>query len=198
MPPKIQFSRTDVLQTAFLITRTQGIDAVNARAVAKTLGCSTQPIFRAFRSMEEVRVEMLRLAMDRYASYIAGSAALSSMPYLGTGMAYIRFAQEEPELFKLLFMRDRVADGTINHSEDQTLDYVISLVMNGTGLSRMQALLFHRHLWIYTHGLATMVATKFLTLENEEVINLLTDEYYAIRALFHLPSGKDKSDLPES
>ena len=53
MPPKIRFSKADILHVAFNITREKGIDAVNARAIAKELGCSTQPVFRAFHTMEQ-------------------------------------------------------------------------------------------------------------------------------------------------
>ena len=186
MPPRIQFSRADLLRAAFTLTRTQGIGAVNARAIARELGCSTQPIFRDFRSMEEVRHEILRMAMDTYSVYIARSAELASAPYLGSGMAYLLFAREEPELFKLLFMRDRVSDGTMDESNDITLEYVIGMVMKNTGLTREQALLFHRHLWIYVHGLATMIATRFLTLRDEEAMHLLSEQYRAIRKLYGL------------
>ena len=186
MPPKIQFTKADLLRAAFRITRRDGIGAINARAVAKELGCSTQPIFRAFRSMEEVKREMMRMAMDLYSQYITRNSASVAKPYLHTGLAYVAFARNEAELFKLLFMRDRVSDGTAGETQDDTLDYVIGLVMENTGLQRSEALRFHRHLWVYTHGLATMIATKFLTIDNAEVERLLSDQYHAVRGLFSL------------
>ena len=187
MPPKIQFTKADLLRAAFKITRHHGIHALNARAIAKELGCSTQPIFRAFRSMDEVRCEMMRMAMDLYGLYITRSSASVARPYLHSGLAYISFAREEAELFKLLFMRDRVSEGTDKENSDSKLDYVIGLVMESTGLTQEHARRFHRHLWIYTHGLATMVATKFLNVGVEEAEQLLGDQYHATRALFALP-----------
>ena len=102
MPPQIRFTKGDLLRAAFTITRSRGIDAVNARSLARELGCSTQPIFRAFNSMSDVKQAMLRMAMETYSSYIARSATLAPKPYLGSGMAYILFAREERELFTLL------------------------------------------------------------------------------------------------
>ena len=185
MPPKIQYSKADLLHAAFSITRTRGLSALNARSLAKELGCSTQPIFRAFHSMEDIRREMLRMTSDTYARYIARSGELSAKPYLGSGLAYLLFAREEPELFKLMFMCDR-PDNEAQQDTDRTLDYVIGLVMDSTCLSREDALLFHRHLWIYAHGLATMFATHFLTLGQEEAERLLSSEYQAVRLLFGL------------
>ena len=187
MPPKIQYTKGDLLRAAFSLTSTQGIDALNARAIARELGCSTQPIFRAFHSMEEIRQEVTRMAMDVYASYINNSTYLTTKPYLSTGIAYILFAREERELFKLLFMCDRTHTGAMADPEDTTLDYVLELVMNSTGLSREQALDFHYHLWIFTHGLASMIATCYLELDRDQIIRLLGDQYRSTRMLFGLP-----------
>ena len=193
MPPKIQFSKADILHAAFSLTKTRGLEALNARSIARELGCSTQPIFRAFRSMEEIRGEMVRMAMDSYVNYISRSASLSTFPYLGTGLAYILFAQEEPQLFRILFMCDRSAMGEQTQYPDRTIEFVLELVMKGTGLSREKAEEFHRHLWIYTHGLASMVVTRFVTLTREEIEQLLHQEYLAIRMLFGLPTAQGLS-----
>lgn len=197
MPPKIQYSKADLLQAAFRLTRVGGLEAANARAIAHELGCSTQPIFRAFRSMEEVRREMLRMGMDTYAQYINRGRTLSDRPYLSSGLAYVQFAMEEPELFQMLFMRDRVSDGTLNDdNQDTTLDGVLMLVMRSTGLTLEDARRFHIHLWIYTHGMASMLATRFLILSMEEVEQRLRDAYIATRRLFGLPPIPEDANYP--
>ena len=195
MPPKIQYTKADLLRAAFKLTRTRGIGAVNARAIAKELGCSTQPIFRAFHAMDEIRQEMLRMGMDLYGMYITHSGAGTDKPYLRSGMAYLLFAKEEPELFKLLFMRDRVSDGTMNENQDHTLAYVLDLVMQNTGFDRDTALKFHTHLWIYTHGLAVMLATQFVSLENDAAEQYLKEQYQAVRRLYNLPPVPDEAPL---
>jgi len=197
MPPKIQYSKADLLHAAFRITRARGLDAVNARAIARELGCSTQPIFRAFRSMDEVRGEMLRMGMDAYGLYISRSNTPEPKRYLRSGMAYVQFAMEEPELFKLLFMRDRVSDGTLNQdNRDRTQEYVMSLVMESTSLSREEAEAFHTHLWIYTHGMASMLATKYLVLGMDEVEQKLREGYISTRRLYGLPSIPEDALYP--
>ena len=184
LPPKVRFTREDVLGAAFQIARGLGIGSVNARAIAQVLGSSTQPLFRAFQSMEEIRREVLRMAWEEYRRAIAGSAALSDKPYKGTGLAYIKFAREEPELFKLLFMRDRVSDKTAEVERDDTLSYVIDALVRTTGFSRGKAERFHRHLWIFVHGLASMVATKFVQIDEGEVDRLLSEEFLAVTRFY--------------
>ena len=194
MPPKIQFTKADLLRTAFGITRTYGISAMNARAIAKKLGCSTQPIFRAFRGMDEVKNEVMRMAFDWYGLYITRATAHAPKPYLASGMAYIAFAREEAELFKLLFMRDRISEGALIEQNDATLDHVLQLVMNNTGLDYERAQAFHYNLWIFAHGLASMIATRFLTMEAAQAEHLLRDQYRAVRALFGLPPITEDTD----
>lgn len=197
MPPKVQYSKADLLQAAFRLTRANGLGALNARDIAHEAGCSTQPIFRAFRSMDEVRREMLHMGMEVYAQYIHRGRMLSNLPYLSSGLAYVQFAMEEPELFQMLFMRDRVSDGTLNEeNQDSTLDYVLSLVMRSTALDLEDARRFHIHLWIYTHGMASMLATKFLILSMEEVEQKLRDAYISTRRLFGLPPIPEDANYP--
>ena len=184
MPPKIRYDREAVLQAAYRIARSQGAEAVNARAIARELGCSTQPIFRAFSGMEELRQKLLGLARACYNSYMARIAALADKPYKGTGMAYILFAREEPHLFRMLFMRDRLQEGGTLGSDDDNLEYVIQLICETTGLDHDTALAFHLELWIFTHGLAVLIATRYLPYDEVEISRMLSDQYEAMLALY--------------
>ncbi len=180
MPPQVRYSKEAILRVAFDIIREKGPDALNARAIAKALGCSTQPLFRVFGSMEDIHHEMLRMAGECFSSYIRRSAELDERPYKGTGMAYILFAKEEPELFKLLFMRDRVQEGSEAADDDENLDYVLEVLQQATHLNRDQALRFHQALWIFTHGLAVMVATHYIAYDPDLISRLLSDQFHAM------------------
>lgn len=186
MPPKVKYGRDEIVDAAFRLVRREGAAACNARAVAGELGCSTQPLFRAFSSMDGLRQEVLNKANGVYAAYIQDSARLSpDTPYLGTGLAYLLFAREEPKLFQLLFMRDRGAEATVE--KDPTLDYVLSLLMERSGYSHEQAKAFHMHMWVYVHGLAVMQATNFVSFEEAPLKNLkkmMSEQYRAMRLLY--------------
>ena len=107
-------------------------------------------------------------------------------PYKANGMAYIRFAKEEKELFKLLYMRDRSNEFIPETSEQ--LDEMEALINNNTGLSGEKAKLFHLEMWAYVHGIAVMFATGFLDLDWELVSEMLTDSYQGLCSRFR----KDK------
>ena len=188
MPPKIRFGREDIAAAALEITREQGIEGVNARAVAARLGCSTQPLFREFESMEQIKDEVARLAMDIYARHIADGAAREAVSYRGTGLAYIDFARREPELFKLLFMQERVSR-PVTEIEDPSFELVISALMERISLNREQARAFHLNMWVFVHGLAVMTATKYMNFTDEELSRMLSEQFAAMKYLYENKNG---------
>ena len=163
MPPKVKITREDIVGAALEIVRIGGAQAINARTLASMLNCSTQPIFSNFANMEELRFAVVEKADDLCKDYMRREMERGEYPaYKANGMAYIRFAKEETELFKLLYMRDRSGE-TIPES-DRHLEEMESIIYQNTGLSGLDAKLFHLENWAYVHGIATMFATGFFDL----------------------------------
>lgn len=180
MPPKVRVTREDIIRTATDIVRESGAEALNARTVAAVLGCSTQPIFSNFATMEDLRFAVVESADALYQEYVSRETESGEYPpYKASGMAYIRFAKEEKELFKLLYMCDRTeADGP---AETQSFTQMTDLVRRNTGADDDTAKLFHLEMWAYVHGIATMFATGFLDLDWKLVSRMLTDAYLGMR-----------------
>ena len=103
MPPKVKYQKDEIIRAARKITSLRGIEAVTAREVAKELGVSTRPIFTYYDSMEQLRRDVYETAKEEYREYILRGLQ-EPIPFLGVGHQYIRFAREEPELYKLLFL----------------------------------------------------------------------------------------------
>ena len=180
MPPKVKTSKEAILSTAVEMVRTQGAQALNARGVAAVLGCSTQPIFSNFATMEELRMAVLVAANELCNEYIRREVeAGEHPPYKASGLGYIRFAKEEKELFKMLYMRDRSEeDNSADSARDSRME---QLVHTNTGLEGDDVKLFHLEMWANVHGIATMFATGFLDIEWELVSRMLTDAYQGMR-----------------
>lgn len=160
MPPKFKFSKEQIINAALEVSRKNGFAGLTARKLATELGSSAKPIFGLFQNMEEVQNEVIRAANAIYQSYIQKSINNSEYPpYKASGMAYIRFAKEEKELFRLLFMRDRTSERIEENREE--IRPLLNMIMQNLGLSE-EALLFHMESWIYVHGIATMIATNYL------------------------------------
>lgn len=180
MPPKFKFTKEEITQAAVQVTRKQGKSGLTARALAAELGCSVKPIFGLFKNMEEVQQEVWIAANNLYQNYLHEDMVSGKYPpYKASGMAYIRFAKEETELFKLLFMCDRSAKE--QEMQDEQLQPIVELVKNNLGISRENAQLFHTEMWIYVHGIATMIATSYLEWDMKFVSRALTDAYIGLK-----------------
>ena len=180
MPPKIKVTREDIINATVDIVRNRGAQSVNARTVASALNCSTQPVFSNFSTMDKLREATIIAVYDRYLDFLKSEVKSGKYPqYKAFGMAYIRFAKEEKELFKFLFMRDRTGEDL---SPSLDFEECVQMIAKANGVTIEKARLIHLEVWSCVHGIGVMIATSFLSFEWETISNMLTDVYQGIRA----------------
>lgn len=183
MPPSVKITKEDIINTAMELVRKNGEDSINARAIASALGCSTQPVFSNFASMVEVREAVMEAAEELCMEYSKAEMEKGEYPtYKATGMGYIRFAKEEKELFRLIYMRDRSAEQMAE--ENRYFNDMESFVQQYTGLTAEDSRLLHLEMWAFVHGIATMYATGFLDLDRELVSKMLSDAYLGLKSRY--------------
>lgn len=183
MPRKFMFTREKVLAVALNLAREQGIAAVTARALGEKLGSSSKPIFSLFENMDDVLSAVMVAANKLYQNYLKEDMTSKKYsPYKASGMAYIRFAKEEKELFKLLFMRDRTHENI--RDDKKELKPLLELIQQKLNLSEEAAYLFHLEMWIYVHGIATMLATSYLEWDDEFIGRVVTDGYEGLKTRY--------------
>lgn len=181
MPPRVKINKQEIIQTAIETVRKKGASALNARNLARELGCSTQPIFSNFKTMDDLQKDVVSCAYERYLSFIQREVESEKYPvYKAFGMAYIRFAEQEKELFKLLFMCDKKGRELL---PTQDFEASVEMIMQANALTKEQAELMHLEMWACVHGIATMLATSFLSFDWELISRMLTDVYQGVRAM---------------
>jgi len=101
MPPKKQIEKDVILNKAFEITRSDGIESLTARSLAASLHCSTQPIYQAFADMKTLEKEVAKksFAFMLQQMHIETEAMHQDLDYV---LHYIRFALEETHLFHVI------------------------------------------------------------------------------------------------
>ncbi len=184
MPPRSKYSRAEIELAALELARSKGIEAVTARSLGEALGTSAKPIFGQFDGMEEVRLAVVRRAEALYHQMTQELVESHQYPvYKSTGMAYIRFAREEPALFRLLFMCDR-SEQPHHEASAPDMEQLIRVIQGATGFSAEQAYRFHLEVWIYVHGVATMLATAYLNWDDDFISRSLTDVFEGLKLRF--------------
>lgn len=183
MPRKFMFTREEIISAALELVREGGISALTARALGAKLGSSSRPIFGLFENMEEVRQEVIKAAGALYHSYLETDMKAGKYPiYKASGMAYIRFAREEKELFKLLFMRDRTGEGP--DGEHEEIRPLIEIIRKNLGVDEETAYIFHLEMWICVHGIATMIVTSYGDMDEEFISRIVTDNFFGLKERF--------------
>lgn len=188
MAPKVRITKEQIVEAALALVCETGEANVNPRSIAKEIGCSTQPIYSNFPTIEELEAAVLEGAHACYLGFIEKEVKSGRYPeYKAFGMAYIRFAKEESALFRMLFMRDNNGVAPV-----PTADYTASveLIMRANGISRERAELMHLEMWACVHGIAVMLATSYFALDWELISRMVSDVYQGVRSMQAL-EGKE-------
>jgi len=184
MPPKIKIKEDAILDVALEITRKSGIEGLNAREIARILGCSIQPLFRTFQNMDNLKTALYQKVGEYFNSHMLAGMH-HPIPFLGMGLAYINFATQEKNLFKLLFMSESIAvDSPMDMiSGDDNLE-VIELIAGMTGLNLDHSKKLYVDIWLLTHGIAALVATNHCQFSHQEIETILMDAFKGYLNLF--------------
>lgn len=179
MPPIPKYKKEEITSVAFELVRENGYDMLTARDLAKKLNTSTRPIFTAFENMDELKKQIIYKTAALFEEYKTNEIKKEEYPeYKASGMAYIRFAKEEKNLFKLLFMRDRTSEKDI---EELSFSDEVDLITQTLSLSTEDATNFHIKMWIVVHGFATILATGYCDLDFETISKTISEIYNAIK-----------------
>ena len=189
MPPKAKYTREEIIEKAFEMTRKNGIDSVVARELGRELGTSSSPIFTAFKNMEEVQQEVRKAAMREFESYVS-DARNHTPAFKYVGMRMVEFAMREPKLFQLLYMREYGGNRTYTELIEElgdTVEVCIQVMQQEYALTRQEANVMFRQMWLYTFGICALVAGKVCQITYEEISEMLSMEFKG--ALMLLKSG---------
>ena len=174
MAPKNKFTKEEMVEAALRVVRAKGIDGLTAKTMADALGTSTQPIFTAFGSMDAVRQAVYAAAVRVYDGYT--SAGLKErIPFFGVGMQYIRFAREEPELYRFLFLtRAQDQQCSATKSMEHLRELVRPTLVNIYHITAEEADVYFRDLWFVVHSLSTLIVTGDCPYSDREIGQILT------------------------
>ena len=179
MARKETITKGEILNAAFEMTREKGFSQVSARTLAAKVGCSTQPIFRVYKNMDELGSELYDKAVTYFSDYYANAPKTSETPFANMGIAYIRFAQEEQQLFKLLFMTEDRHGKSLYDLLNGTNGSVVKEINNAKFYGCKDPSGMFMRMWIFIHGAACMSLTDDYDLQEEDTVKLLEESYKA-------------------
>lgn len=167
MPPRKRINRNEIVKSSLKLIR-KGLSSISARTVAKEMGMSVVPIYSEFENMKKLEEEIIKTISEMLFS----KKYQGKTPYLflNIGVGYIKFATEERELFNWLFNSSIYRESQTELVLRPIINRTYSVVRGIDFFSQCkdnEVKEFVDNLWIYTHGLATLL--------NTEVINKMTE-----------------------
>lgn len=191
MPTKIKISKDMILDAAFEIVRKDGMEKLSNRELASKLKSSIRPIYYQFENVEEMQKELYIKIEQYFYEYLLDNMVEGIPQYKQIGINYIRFAKREKQLFQTLFMNSTGLTPDAFVSKDGE-DYkeIEKLIKISTNLKEEEIKDFHTKMWIFCHGIATLVASGTVKLTDSQIQNLLSYEFQALMLLEENPNNK--------
>ena len=188
MPAVRKASREQIIDAAVAVLRDDGFSAINARSVARKLGCSTQPIYFSFQSMDELKAALSERAIRMHTRRVRDSLRAhegSDSRYSSYGMGFVKFAAEEKQLFRWLYLEGKQLGP---YQNDVLLPEIIAVIVEEFGYSEEVARRFHQDMTYFTYGLAILANTDHLRLTEPELREAFHREFRALLAIYGKPS----------
>ena len=178
MPAKAKVTREMIVDAAFAVARETGAENINARTVSERLHCSTQPVMYHFATIEELKRTVYAKADLYHSEYLMHLKRPAKGVMLGIGMNYIRFAIDEPHLFRFLFQSDFFGGSTLLELIDaEELAPVLSAMQGALGVDRERTKKVFLTVFLFAHGYASIIANNSLKYD-EALINAHLEQAY--------------------
>lgn len=195
MPPSVKFTKQEIIDAALRVVRAGGVGSLTARSLAAELGASTRPMFTYFDSMDALKYEVHEAAKDLYRAYVERGLA-ESIPFLGVGQGYVRFAKEEPELYKLLFLeKPSDAGGGTMEALALSQDLVRASLMRIYQMDAEQADCYFRDLWLVAFSFATLIVTDDSPYTDDQMSAIFTEFSLSICKAYKEIPGLHRGDF---
>ena len=188
MPAAKRISKEAIIDAAAAVLRIGGFEAINARSVAEALGCSTQPIYLSFRNMEELKSALTQRAIEQHTQRVRESLRAHEgcdSRYSSYGMGFVKFAAEEKQLFRWLYLEGEQPGA---YQSDVLMQEVIGVIVDEFGYAEDVARRFHQDMIYFTYGLAILANTDHLHLTEAELREAFRREFRALIAIYGKPA----------
>ncbi len=178
MPPKTRITKEMILDAAFEIVRREGADSLSVRNISDKLSCSTQPIMYNFPTADDIKRAVYKKADEFHMQYTMDIKGGYGNPLLKMGALYVKFAAEEPHLFKFLFQSEHFLHQNIEELlEDEEMQPVLKMIAAAmsSDMASAKELFLTRYFMI--HGLASLISNNSMEYNEKRVSELILEMF---------------------
>ena len=174
-----KISKQKILEASIDVIKKCGYEKFSVRNIAKQLGCSTQPIYSEFGDKQELEKAVYQEAQSHHKKYAEQFARNTNiMPYMAIGMGFVKFAKQEKQLFRFLYMQNKWS------SKNESFDYdkIIEKIETTHNLPSKKAVALHGDMAIYAYGLAVLENLGMTNFSDENIFERFETEFSALKS----------------
>ena len=177
----VKIKKEDLIKGSIKIIRDEGDSKLSARNIAKVVDCSTQPIFRLFTNMDDLKRTVYDDVYELQKKYLLKGKE-HQVPFIGVGLSYIDFATKEKNLFKFLFMSSFTKyNNILEMADNEDGKKYTEMIIKSTGLSPESSKQIYINTWLIIHGIASMMATTNSKLTKDDIETIIFDAFKGYR-----------------
>ncbi|HKB70255.1 MAG TPA: TetR/AcrR family transcriptional regulator [Thermoanaerobaculia bacterium] len=157
---QIRIADGAILGAARRLVDEEGLRALTMRRLGDRLGVSATALYRHYRNKDEILEELVDAANEVLGGYLRRAASGPSPEgrLRGTAREYARFALEEPEFYRILFLTTGRPKMDILPEESRSANFqiLIDRVRACSARAAADPALVAISLWAHWHGLVAM------------------------------------------
>lgn len=167
--PKQRITKEMVVNAAFEIARSSGMEQVMVKNIADKIGCSVQPIYSYCKNMDGLRQDVIEQVKCFIQEYMATHIDKNDL-FRSSGQSYIQLAKEEPHLFRIFTLHQRKGISSLNDLYQlETNPNTAEFIADKLHISLSKAKQLHLNMLIYTMGISTIFSVTTPGISTDEI-----------------------------
>ena len=160
--------RQAVIDAGLALLVSRPLDELGLREVAREVGVSATALYRHFADKQALKTALAQAGLDRLAQAQQAASAQAgggAVGFLASGLAYVRFAVDQPVLFRLVFSHAQPDEAVLDLAPERMSDAlrclrqdIAALLPPGRPAAEHKAAALHA--WALVHGLALLVLDR--------------------------------------
>ena len=199
MARPVTITKDKILAAALNVVRREGASALTARNLCAALGCGANAVFSSFGSIKGVREAVREEAKQLYQRRVGAGFSLHP-PFKGFGLAFIWFAMDEPQLFKMV-MEGTTLESTFEAYIDAHVGFkaeCIAAITQSFGLQGEEAETLYYQMILVAIGLAHTCVEGGASLHLDQVSAILGKNARAHLMAIHAGADKREGYMPSA